>query len=271
MSRILGLLAAVAALIPGAAAVHVVNQTPQSALVVPNVQIATAGEPIRLTPQELGVRRTPEGLQVDDKKLDARLIEVAKSFTSASQASRYELTKDGVILHTGQPGVELDMPVMRRQLLDALEGSSARLELPVREVPPAPPPKFAIVVKLRDFRLELYEGITMRQAYPVGVGELKFPTPPGAYYIREKAKNPTWRNPGSGWARTMPAFIPPGPKNPLGTRAMRLDRQALVIHGTPNPASVGRRSSHGCIRMRKPDVENLFDQVPTGTPVFIVP
>jgi L,D-transpeptidase ErfK/SrfK len=69
----------------------------------------------------------------------------------------------------------------------------------------------------------------------------------------------------------MPWYMPPGPRNPLGTRALGLDRGALVIHGTPQPWTVGTRSSHGCIRMRRGDVEKLFDLVPQGTPVFIVP
>ena len=54
-------------------------------------------------------------------------------------------------------------------------------------------------------------------------------------------------------------------------RAERLDRDAIVIHGTPQPWSVGQRSSHGCIRMYKADVEKLFEIVEVGTPVFIVP
>ena len=69
----------------------------------------------------------------------------------------------------------------------------------------------------------------------------------------------------------MPAYIGPGPRNPLGTRALRLDRGALVIHGTPQPWSIGQRSSHGCIRMRRADIERLYDLVPEQTPVFIVP
>jgi L,D-transpeptidase ErfK/SrfK len=68
----------------------------------------------------------------------------------------------------------------------------------------------------------------------------------------------------------MPRYIAPGPRNPLGSRAMRLDRESLVIHGTPQPWSVGHHSSHGCIRMLKADVEELFDTVPIGTPVFIL-
>jgi L,D-transpeptidase ErfK/SrfK len=69
----------------------------------------------------------------------------------------------------------------------------------------------------------------------------------------------------------MPRYIPPGPRNPLGSRALRLDRGSLVIHGTPQPWTIGRRSSHGCIRMKRADVEQLFELVPQGTPVFIVP
>ena len=121
------------------------------------------------------------------------------------------------------------------------------------------------------FRLDLYEGREHLTHFTVGVGALRFPTPPGAYYVRSKAINPTWRNPGSPWARGMPSYIPPGPRNPLGTRALRLDRGALVIHGTPQPWTIGTRSSHGCIRMKRPDIEKLFEMVPEKTPVFIVP
>ncbi|MGH2760096.1 MAG: L,D-transpeptidase, partial [Actinomycetota bacterium] len=156
-------------------------------------------------------------------------------------------------------------------LLRALRGSRSGLKLPTRELPAPAPPEFAIVVRLDDFMLDLYRGATVHRNYRVGVGALSFPTPPGVYHIKSKAKNPTWNNPGSAWARSMPRHIGPGPRNPLGTRALRLDREALVIHGTPQPWTIGRRSSHGCIRLKRPDVEQLYDIVPQGTPVFIVP
>jgi L,D-transpeptidase ErfK/SrfK len=81
---------------------------------------------------------------------------------------------------------------------------------------------------------------------------------------------PTWVNPWSKWSMDMPAKIGPGPGNPLGTRALNLSAPGIRIHGTPHARSIGYSVSHGCIRMRMPDVEALYPLVPKGTPVFIV-
>jgi L,D-transpeptidase ErfK/SrfK len=80
---------------------------------------------------------------------------------------------------------------------------------------------------------------------------------------------PSWGNPGSAWAANMPAYIPPGPSNPLGTRALNLNASGIRIHGTTSDWSIGRAASHGCMRMHRWDVEELFDRVEIGTPVLI--
>jgi lipoprotein-anchoring transpeptidase ErfK/SrfK len=67
-----------------------------------------------------------------------------------------------------------------------------------------------------------------------------------------------------------PARIGPGPRNPLGTRALNLSAPGIRIHGTPAARSIGYSVSHGCIRMRMPDVEALYPLVPQAAPVFIV-
>jgi lipoprotein-anchoring transpeptidase ErfK/SrfK len=64
--------------------------------------------------------------------------------------------------------------------------------------------------------------------------------------------------------------VPPGVSNPLGTRWMGTSAPAIGIHGTPLPGSIGSAASHGCIRMRIPDAEYLYDRVEIGTPVIIV-
>ena len=66
------------------------------------------------------------------------------------------------------------------------------------------------------------------------------------------------------------AKIPAGPNNPVGTAWIGLSRPGYGIHGTPDPASIGYSASHGCIRMRIPDAEWLFQRVRIGTPVVIV-
>ncbi len=271
MVRLLRVALVIAVLFPAAVTFTMLSQVPSSAYVVPTVQIATAGEPIRLTPQALGARRTARGLEVDPRRLEDAVASLAETFALPPEPGSYELNGSGVILKEGVAGWELDREAAKALLMDALRGRARNVALPVREVAPEQAPEKAVVVRLSEFRLELYEHAELVKHYEVGVGKLDFPTPPGVYYVRSKATNPTWRNPGSRWARGMPAYIPPGPRNPLGTRALRLDRDAIVIHGTPNPGSVGQRSSHGCVRMRRAEVEELFELVPEGTPVFIVP
>jgi len=83
-----------------------------------------------------------------------------------------------------------------------------------------------------------------------------------------KYRHPWWYPPDSNWAKNLDP-IPPGPKNPLGTRWMGLSVPGVGIHGTPNPASVGYSISHGCIRMKKRDAESLFRLVRVGTRVWI--
>ena len=82
--------------------------------------------------------------------------------------------------------------------------------------------------------------------------------------------HPWWYPPDSDWAKGLKP-VPPGPGNPLGTRWMGLSAWGVGMHGTPDAASIGYSASHGCIRMRIPDAEWLFQRVRIGTPVVIVP
>jgi L,D-transpeptidase ErfK/SrfK len=88
--------------------------------------------------------------------------------------------------------------------------------------------------------------------------------------IVNKRINPTWVNPAKDtWGAGEPDFIPPGPDNPLGTRAMDLSAPGIRIHGTPADYSIGHYASHGCIRMHIWEAEDLFNRVQVGTPVII--
>ncbi len=128
-----------------------------------------------------------------------------------------------------------------------------------------------IVVDQSQRTLYLYRSAAIEKKYRIAVGMPGFPTPLGQFKIVQKRYRPTWSNPGSGWAKSMPAYIPPGPGNPLGTRALNLDASGIRIHGTNKINSIGTAASHGCMRMLRHDVEELYDLVSVGTPVYIVP
>ena len=105
--------------------------------------------------------------------------------------------------------------------------------------------------------------------FGVATGQSSYPTPLGRFSIVTMQRNPWWYPPSSDWAEGLDP-VPPGPGNPLGTRWMGISAPGVGIHGTPDAASIGYSASHGCVRMRIPDAEQLFGLVSVGTPVFIV-
>lgn len=112
--------------------------------------------------------------------------------------------------------------------------------------------------------------------YPISIGRMDWDTPLGETRITAKAKNPSWYPPESIRAEHeaegdfLPRIVPPGPDNPLGEYAMRLDIPGYLIHGTNRPAGVGMRVTHGCIRMYPEDIFFLYNELKVGTPVRII-
>ena len=99
------------------------------------------------------------------------------------------------------------------------------------------------------------------KTYPIAVGARGTPSPDGDFVIINHAKDPIYR--GGDME------IPPGKDNPLGTRWMGLSLKGYGIHGTNVQSSVGKAVSHGCFRMRKQDVEELYTLVQVGDTVMV--
>jgi len=127
-----------------------------------------------------------------------------------------------------------------------------------------------IIVNIAAHTLTLYQREQQLAQFPVACGKPSWPTPAGQWKVVSKQRNPSWTNPGSSWAASMPPYIAPGPGNPLGTRAMALNATGVLIHGTSSSWSIGTNASHGCIRMHMRDVEALFEMVEVGMPVYII-
>ena len=132
-----------------------------------------------------------------------------------------------------------------------------------------------IIVVLSQHRIYLWNGTKLTKTYKCAIGKAQYPTPTGTFYIGKKIKNPTWTNPGSAWAKGMPSYIGASPNNPLGTRAMYVYGKSgdtgVRFHGVPpsESSSIGHASSHGCMRMKRKDVEDFYPRVPLKTPVYI--
>jgi lipoprotein-anchoring transpeptidase ErfK/SrfK len=119
------------------------------------------------------------------------------------------------------------------------------------------------------FTLRLWKHLKLAKTYTVAVGMEGLETPEGLYAIQEKEENPVWHVPLSDWAGSLAGqTIPPGPSNPIKARWMGI-YEGAGIHGTEETYSLGSAASHGCVRMAIPDVEELYDEVEVGTPIFI--
>jgi lipoprotein-anchoring transpeptidase ErfK/SrfK len=118
-----------------------------------------------------------------------------------------------------------------------------------------------IIISIPDRKLALVEDDEIVKIYPVAVGRAYTPSPAGDFEIINRVVSPTYYH--------KHVVIPPGPDNPLGTRWIGLSRKGFGIHGTNEPWSIGRAASHGCIRMRQSDLEDLFSRVRPGDTVEI--
>ncbi|WP_018700096.1 L,D-transpeptidase [Amorphus coralli] len=107
--------------------------------------------------------------------------------------------------------------------------------------------------------------------YGIGVGRDGF-TWSGVERISRKAEWPDWRPPADMLARqpNLPEFMPGGPENPLGARALYLGSTLYRIHGTNQAWSIGYAVSSGCIRLKNEDVADLYERVPVGAKVIVL-
>ena len=128
-----------------------------------------------------------------------------------------------------------------------------------------------VVVQRGSFRLSLYRNLKLAKSYGIAVGQVGLETPAGLYHVQNKAVNPAWTMPNSDWVAPgdRGKVVPGGTaENPLKARWLGIYAGA-GIHGTDAEGSIGTAASHGCIRMRIPDVIDLYDQVPVNAPVYI--
>jgi L,D-transpeptidase catalytic domain/Putative peptidoglycan binding domain len=215
--------------------------------------------------------------------LSTRLMdEVERSVARAPRDAQLALRGTGLVRVKARSGAALDTADSERRLhTELLAGATrpdgdaaATLRFRVRTIPPKVGERSlgrTIGVNLSENRLTLYQGVHVLRTFPVATAKPGFRTPPGDWTILDKKMYPTWYNPAPNtWGANEPLVVPPGPGNPMGTRAFYLNAPGLTrIHGTNEPSSIGHYASHGCIRLSIPDVEELYDLVPVGTHVLI--
>jgi lipoprotein-anchoring transpeptidase ErfK/SrfK len=166
---------------------------------------------------------------------------------------------DGAILRESVPQAEqpLDVPAALRRQVVAYAGNE---------------PAGTIIIDTPHAFLYLTLGNGKAIRYGIRVGREGF-TWSGVETISRKSEWPDWIPPAEMVARQpyLPRWVGGGPGNPLGARALYLGNTAYRIHGTNNPASIGKHVSSGCIRLRDEDVIDLYDRVAIGTKVVVLP
>lgn len=177
-----------------------------------------------------------------------------------------------------QNGISVDDDKLRDEIEDQLQQGAGDREIePVVRVtkPEVTTDELAsayptyITVDRSSYKLTLWKNLKRDRTYGIAVGSLGYETPEGLYTINDKQVNPTWNVPDSEWTGSLAGqSIPPGPGNPLKARWMGI-YDGAGIHGTDDIGSIGSAASHGCVRMRIKDVVELYDLVPTGTPIYI--
>jgi lipoprotein-anchoring transpeptidase ErfK/SrfK len=176
-----------------------------------------------------------------------------------------------------QDGVTVRADQLRARVRSAIDRPGRRtVRAPVETVKPdvttdelAQQYPTYITIDRGGFQLRLWKDLGLAKTYTIAVGQAGLETPAGTYTISDMQVNPAWHVPDSDWAGDLAGqVIPPGPDNPLQARWMGFYNGA-GIHGTNDVGSLGTAASHGCVRMAVPDVIELYDQVPLGTPIYI--
>lgn len=169
-------------------------------------------------------------------------------------------------LERANPGVDAWLP-----------GEGTEIVIPTQYVLPDAP-RCGLVLNVPEYRLYYFPDCDGDRVitHPIGIGREGWNTPYGSTEVTRKRHLPTWYPPESvreehaANGDPLPDVVPPGPDNPLGEHAIYLGMPGYLIHGTNKPRGVGRRVSHGCVRMFPEDVASLFELVEPGIPVTIV-
>ncbi len=190
---------------------------------------------------------------------------------------RFAVTR--LAIRPARAGYDIDRGSLRKRLAHALTTPDAERTLRAgrttieprvtrREVLERNP--VVVTVHRRGFRLRVFRHGRRVAGYPVAVGMPGHATPRGRYRIANKAVDPAWSAPDKAWAGAYRNEVIDGgtSENPLKARWLGIV-DGVGIHGTDATWSLGRRASHGCIRMAVPAVKRVYRLVPVGAPVLI--
>jgi lipoprotein-anchoring transpeptidase ErfK/SrfK len=224
--------------------------------------------------------RVPLPVRLDHGAVSRLVARVAATVDTAPVDAKVTPQASGLQQVASRTGRRVDTHTLRLAVLSALRTPSApaAITAPVATLRPkvttaqlAGKYPAYIIVDRKAHVLRFYQHLQLDRTYPIAVGRAGLETPTGLYDVQWKEVNPPWRVPNSAWAGSLAGkVIPPGPQDPIKARWMAFDGGA-GIHGI-DPSeygSIGHDASHGCVRMRIPDVIDLYAKTPVHTPVYV--
>lgn len=199
----------------------------------------------------------------DDVVGHVQVIKASYEDTFADLGKKYDLGYLEMV--AANPGVDAWLP-----------GVGTEVVLPTRYILP-PGPREGVVINLAEYRLYYYpKDRSVVYTYPLGIGREGWDSPISDTSITVKTPNPGWTPPQSILREhaeagdPLPAYVPPGPDNPLGPYKLTLGLPGYLIHGSNKKFGIGMRVSHGCFRMLNHNVLELASVVPVGAKVRII-
>jgi hypothetical protein len=220
----------------------------------------------------------PARIAFSREKLNAFVDRVAKQLDKKPVSATINPNGSSLNVTPSREGLAVQRGFLKYRLLRELRNPESLhvVLLPTRRLRPhlsmarlAYKNSTFITIDRSHFTLRLWKNLRLARSYTIAVGRQGLETPAGQYTIDDKQVNPSWHVPDSAWAGSLAGqVIPPGPDDPIKARWLGFYNGA-GIHGTDELSSLGTAASHGCIRMSIPDVEQLYDQVPLHTPIYV--
>jgi lipoprotein-anchoring transpeptidase ErfK/SrfK len=206
-----------------------------------------------LTSIRLAAKAHIASLQREQEQLEKTAFSTQQS--ALSQVVQVTASQPSIGLQSNVPAIDQEAVASESR---PSETSSAPAAIDHSTSPAA---KRQVIISIADRQLAVIEQGQVLKTYPIAVGARGTPSPDGDFVIINHAKDPTYRHGDKE--------IAPGKDNPLGTRWMGLSLKGYGIHGTNVQSSVGQAISHGCFRMRRQDVEELYALVQVGDTVMV--
>jgi lipoprotein-anchoring transpeptidase ErfK/SrfK len=242
-----------------------------------------SGDIVSRTVRNLTGRSLDADLKPTVRYSDAAVVrmldKIRKSIDRPARDATVKITASGIEQRDSRTGLAVRASRLHSRIREALVSTTADRTMIARTRKLRPKVttdelderyNTVLIINRGAFQLTLYKQLEQRKTFRIAVGQVGLETPAGLYNIQNKAVNPAWHVPNSDWAGDLAGKVIPGndPSNPLKARWLGIYAGA-GIHGTSADSSIGTAASHGCIRMRIPDVIELYDQVPVGAPVYI--